>query len=154
MGPFYRVVFCGFLRVLHGPLMRVGSCRFYGPAVFLPQCRAALEKLQGLDREAYMQLTTRSQLTFYFNMEEIMDDRFNGIYSIPKAHLEWGVRGIIVRFIYAVFLQEMLGRSFPSTPEQLCLKHDAIRIRTQEWLKRHHFPTELTEPFDASAMDG
>lgn len=86
-------------------------------------------------------------------MTEIRDDRFNGIYSIPIANQQWGTSGIIVRFIYAMFMQEMLGRSFPSTPGQLCLKHDAIRIRTQEWLKKHRFASELIDSFDVSAMD-
>jgi hypothetical protein len=151
--PFYYLFVQLSLRAVFGRPMRLGSCQFYGPPTFLKQCRTAMEELQKLDPDAHLRLTGSVRYTFFFQQTAVIDDRFNGVYSNPKAYVDWGMPGILARLVYAGFMQEMLGRKWPSSRDKLWLKHDAIRIRTQEWLKKEQFPPELIEPMNTSAKD-
>jgi len=133
--------------------LRVGACHFYGPPEFLTLCCHALDDLKDLDSKVLCGLTKAHPYVFWFHESAIIDDRFSRIHSIPKGYLDWGQQGVVVRYVYAVFIHEMIGNRILSSADMMYLEHDAVRTRTREWLKARNFPPGLLEPFNASARD-
>lgn len=151
--PIYRPIIFVTLRLMAGSPFRMGNCRIYGPSDFHSRCKNALNELKSFDPILCQRFVDGPCCSFWFHKTAVIDDRFIRFHTIPEAYLAWGTRGIMVRFVYAAFMQEMLGRQVPRSRRELYLKHDALRIRTQEWLKSHQFPDELLEPFNSSALD-
>lgn len=148
---FRPVAFILLRLMCHKPL-KVGTVQCYGPSAFLAQCARALATLKELDPDVYRRLTEIKSYVFWFHSTDVRDNRFNRVYSVPAAYTRWAEAGVIVRLVFALFIEDILSDKLFSSAERLALKHDAARIRTQEWLKRYAFPSELIEIFDASAM--
>ena len=149
--PCYSVLMIFGLKLSSRTSATIGKCRFYGPVDFVEECKQAVARLRTLDEDARLSLTNTVTFVFWFNKGIVLDDRFNRIHSITGAYLDWGREGIVTRLIYAVNMQKVISADIIKSSDELYIKHNAVRIRTQEWLKSHNFPAALIEPFDTPA---
>jgi hypothetical protein len=120
----------------------VGSLTFWGPHEFLDSCTASIHRLQELDAELYVRLTTRQRLEFYYDPKRLIQANYAWIFSIDDSHTAWRSEGIIARLVYSSELAAVMPRrAIPKATRQVL--YSDVLTTTRLWLERQHFPMPL-----------
>lgn len=170
--PFFRSAITRFLRgtAFHCllPIIKVGiilgcrlgyryhcwtlyRCRFYGPPMFLDQCREAMNLLSQTDLDLHKRLTGTKLICWYdpTGFPHVMS-----LCPVTKAFVAWGDRGIVACLVFSYFKTDVFyGKSvtFPFNRRDTTLAKRLVFDHVRTWLQKHGFPQELALAFKHGA---
>jgi hypothetical protein len=144
--PLFRLLSRVFFKLMGYACSRFGTLAFWGAPNFLATCTTALQRLQELDSELHVQLTTKQRLVFYYspNLEQAYGVWF---FSINDSYLSYHADGIIARLVYSSWLAALCPRRGGLSNAASQMLHSEVDARTRSWLEMHRFPEPLIDCF-------
>jgi hypothetical protein len=122
---------------------------FWGPRDFLDYCTTSVRRLQELDSELHVRLTTQQKLMFWYDPDPKHHPNqayFVWIFSINYAYFTYQSDGIIAQLVYSAKLAALMPRQVYSKTMSDTL-HSEARATTRSWLEVRHFPEPLVDCF-------
>ena len=128
--------------------LRIGTLTFWGPRNFLESCTASLQRLQELDSELFIRLTTQQKLVFYSNPKHLHQAAYIWIFSITDSYTVWRNDGIIARIVYSsLYVSQHPQKRTVFSKETSQVLHSKVNAKTGSWLEARHFPEPLIDCF-------
>ena len=126
---------------------KVESWKFIGPNSFTGLVKRARTRIEQEDPDL-LKMMTDSYTVIYLpeNLNSLPAWRYG---TIPDSYLAWGEEGVVAAWLYLYFhsLSYRKSRWLLAIAENS--RNAAIdgRKQTGEWLRQHHFPSELVDCF-------
>jgi hypothetical protein len=133
--------------------LRLGACRFYGPASFLNVCSTALEELRTLDQALFDSLLGKKFVIWYEPKGPVS---FRRHFGISEPYLEWREKGVIACLVHTYFLHKLWYEpdGVPHGREELAGISSEIYSQVRCWLENRSFPNGLVSCFSNPPLDG